>query len=334
MMLNKFRTLAVAVPLVACLLGRQCQSAEPATESRGTILSTIKVASAMAPLEMRPAVPVLRIDESGALSGITGYAGHRVGGGETLREIALQGGSAPSLISAYNRTQAAALPGQMLIIPQVQGTNSTLKSQPCVVERGPQTLPQVALTIDAGSDADPVPQILATLRERQIKLTFFLTGKFIETYPDLVRQMAADGHEFGNHSWSHPDLRKCSSDQIQRELLDTERLLNRTAGATTRPFFRPPYGEYDNHVLLAAEDAGFLPVYWTLDALDSVGRTKFASFLVERVTSRLPEEEMRGAIILMHCGNASTAEALPSILDRFSRMRLQVVPLSHLLRAE
>jgi hypothetical protein len=86
-------------------------------------------------------------------------------------------------------------------------------------------------------------------------------------------------------------------------------------------------------VLLAAEDVGFLPVYWTLDALDSVGQTKFASFLVQRVTARLPEEKMRGAIILMHCGNASTAEALPAILDRFSHMNLQVVPLSHLLSA-
>jgi len=132
-------------------------------------------------------------------------------------------------------------------------------------------------------------------------------GKFIETYPDLVRQMAADGHEFGNHSWSHPDMRKCSGEQIRRELLDTERLLNATAGATTRPFFRPPYGEYDDHVLSAAEEVGFLPVYWTLDSLDSVGKTKFRSFLVERVTNRLPEEKMRGAIVLMHCSNASTA---------------------------
>jgi len=334
-MLNKLACLnAAGLPLLAFFAGRLCPAAEPAPEIRRAIVSPMPVAALVAPAELRPAVPVLRIDEAGALSGITGYAGHRLSGSETLRDLALQGGSAPSLISAYNRLRTAARPGQMLMIPQVRGATSNLKSQPCVVERGPQTLPQVALTIDAGSDADPVPKILATLRERQIKLTFFLTGKFIETYPDLVRQMAADGHEFGNHSWSHPDMRKCSSEQIKRELIDTERLLNVTAGATTRPFFRPPYGEYDEHVLLAAEDVGFLPVYWTLDALDSVGKTKFASFLVERVTARLPEQEMRGAIILMHCGNASTAEALPPILDRFSRMNLQVVPLSHLLGAE
>ena len=322
------------LPLLIATGALLCRANEPAPEIRRAIVSTIFVSSKTDAMEIRRAAPVLRTDASGALTGITGYAGYRITGNETLQDIAAQGGSAPALISTYNRLHVPPVAGQMLVVPQVQGAPAMLQSQPCVVERGPQKLPRVALTIDGGSDADPVPQMLATLRERHLRLTFFLTGKFIENYPDLVRQMAADGHEFGNHSWSHPDMRKCSSDDIRRELLDTEHLLNVTAGATTRPFFRPPFGEYDDHVLLAAEDAGFLPVYWTLDALDSVGQTKFASFLVQRVTSRLSADEMRGAIILMHCGNASTAEALPPILDRFASMGLEVVPLSRLLNAQ
>lgn len=204
---------------------------------------------------------------------------------------------------------------------------------PEVIERGPGTRPYVALTLDAGSEAGPVPQMLQTLRERNIKITFFVTGDFVATYPDIVRQIAADGHEFGNHSLTHPDLRKVSDRQIRHELEATEQLLKLTTGKTTRPFFRPPYGEYDNRVLRLAQDHGYTTVCWSLDSLDSVGVSKTPRFLVERITSRLGVNEVRGAIVLMHCDSNATATALPVILDHFKSLKLEVVSLSRLLGA-
>lgn len=204
---------------------------------------------------------------------------------------------------------------------------------PEVIERGPVSQPFVALTLDAGSEAGPVPQMLQTLRERRIKITFFVTGDFIATYPDIVRQIAADGHEFGNHSLTHPDLRKVSDEQIRHELEATEQLLKLTTGKTTRPFFRPPYGEYDNRVLRLAQDHGYTTVCWSLDSLDSVGVSKSPRFLVERITSRLGVNEVRGAIVLMHCDSNATATALPVILDHFKSLKLEVVSLSRLLGA-
>ena len=203
-----------------------------------------------------------------------------------------------------------------------------------VIERGPVSQPFVALTLDAGSEAGPVPQMLQTLRERQIKITFFVTGDFIANYPDIVRQIAADGHEFGNHSLTHPDLRKVSDMQIRHELEATEQLLKLTTGKTTRPFFRPPYGEYDDRVLRLAQNEGFMTVCWSLDSLDSVGVSKSPRFLVDRITTRLGVNEVRGAIVLMHCDSNATATAMPVILDHFKSLKLDVVPLSRLLSAK
>ncbi|MEI6534594.1 MAG: polysaccharide deacetylase family protein [Verrucomicrobiaceae bacterium] len=203
-----------------------------------------------------------------------------------------------------------------------------------VIERAPVSQPFVALTLDAGSEAGPVPQMLQTLRERQIKITFFVTGDFIANYPDIVRQIAADGHEFGNHSLTHPDLRKVSDMQIRHELEATEQLLKLTTGKTTRPFFRPPYGEYDDRVLRLAQNEGFMTVCWSLDSLDSVGVSKSPRFLVDRITTRLGVNEVRGAIVLMHCDSNATATAMPVILDHFKSLKLDVVPLSRLLSAK
>ncbi len=103
------------------------------------------------------------------------------------------------------------------------------------------------------------------------------------------------------------------------------------AGASTRPFFRPPYGAYDERVLLTVAHAGYLPIYWTLDSLDSIGEPKTPAFLLERVTGTLPPEELAGAIILAHCGSDATAHALPAILDRFAAMGFEVRMLSEVL---
>ena len=110
--------------------------------------------------------------------------------------------------------------------------------------------------------------MLKTLREHNVKITFFLTGKWIKENPDLVRQIVADGHEIANHTFTHPDLTQPGRRPIRKELADTEALMQETAGATTRPLFRPPYGAYDERVLRMVAGQGYLPIYWTLDSLD------------------------------------------------------------------
>lgn len=263
---------------------------------------------------------------------IAGYTGHIVAEGETLELIAANGGSAPELIAAYNLLSAPPRPGRALIVPRLAGQTSALAEDSIMVTRGSADRPWVALTLDAGAGSAPAAQILDTLRDRGVRVTFFLTGKWIAENPELTRRMVAEGHELANHTYSHPDLTRLDDAAVRKELADTEAILQETApGASLRPFFRPPYGAYDDRVVRIVQAEGYLPVYWTLDSLDSVGEPKTPAFLLERITARLTPEQLRGAIILAHCGSQATADALPAILDRFAEMGFEVRRLSEVL---
>jgi peptidoglycan/xylan/chitin deacetylase (PgdA/CDA1 family) len=264
---------------------------------------------------------------------IAGYIGHVVAAGETLATIAKQAGSTPDLIARYNLLAGEPGPGRALIVPRLAGRAATLASEPLLVTRGRADKPWVALTLDAGASAAPTPRMLTALRERQIRITFFLTGQWIKENPDLARQIAADGHEIANHTFTHRDLTRFGDAALRKELADTEALLKETAGVSSRPLFRPPYGAYDEQVLRAVVGQGYLPIYWTLDSLDSVGEPKTPEFLLERITRKLTPEQLRGAIILAHCGSDATADALPKILDRFAEMGFEVKKVSEVLGA-
>jgi len=308
-------------------------AAAPTAAPPSVAPSALPPTDAALPTPIRSPSPAPKPSPSPAPSAVAPaeYAGHVVEQGETLATIAAHGGSTPELIARYNLLEGAPQPGRMLIVPRVAGAASTLESTPLLVQRGRADKPWVALTLDAGADAAPVMAMLKTLREHNLKITFFLTGKWIKENPDLARQIAADGHEIANHTFTHPDMRNLSDAAIGKELADTEALLAETTGASSRPFFRPPFGAYDERVLRLVVGAGYLPIYWTLDSLDSVGEPKTPDFLFERVTAKLAPEKLRGAIILAHCGSQSTADALPRILDRFAEMGFEVKKVSEVL---
>jgi peptidoglycan/xylan/chitin deacetylase (PgdA/CDA1 family) len=338
---DTFRVPAAQVAVPTTDDRRPTTDARPPATSTPAIATTTEIAPTEPPTTVAPVatstliVPTATVAPTAtpapAAPQIAGYIGHIVAEGQTLGSIAEQGGSTPELIARYNRLAGAPPPGRALIIPQLEGHKAVLASEPLLVKRGRADRPWVALTLDAGAGAEPVPRILAALRERNLKITFFLTGKWIAENPDLARQIAADGHEIANHTDTHPDLTKVSDAVMHKELADTEQLMQETAGTTTHPLFRPPYGAYDERVLRNAVAQGYLPIYWTIDSLDSVGEPKTAEFLLERVTRALTPEQLRGAIILAHCGSAPTAEALPQILDRFAEMGFEVKTVSEVL---
>lgn len=198
------------------------------------------------------------------------------------------------------------------------------------VKRGYPGKMRVAITFDAGDKGDTMPVVLNALRNRGIHITMFFTGKFAEQYSDGVRQAAADGHEIANHTYSHKDSLTISDDVLVEELAHTEGILYGLTGMTSKPYWRPPYGSRDNHVLNVAVKQGYRSIYWTLDSLDSVGQPKTPDFLYNRVTNT-PDFNLDGTIILMHFGSAASAEALPRILDRLAEMGYSVVTVSELL---
>lgn len=288
-----------------------------------------RTSSAVVPL---PVAPVLtQVQTSWRTPQIIGYSGYTLTTDEDLAAVAQQGGSDPTLLLSYNLLAERPTVDFPLIVPHLAGYTQTLTSEPLLVLRGRTDRPYVALTLDAGAGSAPVPGILETLRERNTRITFFLTGAWIEQNPELARQVAADGHELANHSLSHADFRDLSDEEIIAELDITERRAITTTGMSTRPYFRPPYGAYDERVLDTVIGQGYLPIYWTLDSLDSVGEPKSPEFLFERITATLSQEDLHGAIILAHCGSQATADALPAILDRFAEMGLEVRPVSEVL---
>jgi peptidoglycan/xylan/chitin deacetylase (PgdA/CDA1 family) len=258
------------------------------------------------------------------------FIAYRVQEGDTLEGVAQASGSLPELIRDYNRLNSDIYPQRPLIIPQIDPTTSVLQSQPIIVQRGANR-PAIALTLDAGADSAPTGAMLDILAERNIKITFFLTGDWIERNPDLTKRIVADGHEVGNHSTSHPDFRGLDENGMLLELQTMSERLYAVTGMRPAPYFRPPYGAYDERVLRVVIATGYLPIFWTLDSLDSVGDPKSADFLVDRLTNTLAPDKRNGAILLAHCGNATTAEALPRILDALAAQGLIVTTLSQAL---
>src|SRR5262249_54063529 len=150
---------------------------------------------------------------------------------------------------------------------------------------------------DAGGTGETTAAILNTLRERHINVTMFVTGKFAEQFPDSVKQMVADGNEIGNHTYSHFDSLLLNDDQLREELAHTDQIIQGLTGISTKPYWRPPYGSRNNHVLNVAVSQGYRSIYWTLDSLDSVGQPKTPDFIFNRVTNT-PGVNLDGAVIL------------------------------------
>lgn len=270
---------------------------------------------------------------------LIGYTAHRAGEGETLEDIARRYGSLPEGLLELNRLRPGnpLAPGQALVVPLYAGLEPETPFEVHGVEvtRG---LPggRVALTFDAGAASEPAASILDTLHERGITVTFFLTGRWAEENPDLVRRIAAEGHEIGNHTYSHPRLPELEDEAIHEEIVRTEAIVQGLTGHTTRPYLRPPYGARDSRVLDRLGAEGYLCIYWTLDSLDSVDPPKTVEFLVDRVTHPKDAQgrpiPLDGAIVLLHVGSRATAQALPAILDGLEAQGLRVVPLSVILQ--
>ncbi|MBE6443009.1 MAG: polysaccharide deacetylase family protein [Desulfovibrio desulfuricans] len=167
-----------------------------------------------------------------------------------------------------------------------------------------------ALTFDDGPSVN-TPQLLDTLAGYGIPATFFLLGKNAERYPDIVRRILAEGHEVGNHSYSHPNLRAISPARKEDELRRTDAILRRLGAAPV--FIRPPYGSYDAYVERVAESLGASLALWSLDSRDWQRLpVNYAALRSTRGTVYAPGT-LRG-VFLFHDTHKRTVEDLPRVI--------------------
>lgn len=194
------------------------------------------------------------------------------------------------------------------------------------VARGNPKYPRVALTFDADGDSQPAAAILDVLRRQGVRATFFLTGRWAERNPDLVRRIHREGHELANHSYSHPHFPALSADDILEEVARTDRILRRLTGQAPRPYVRFPYGDRDVSSLRLLIREGYLAVYWSLDSHDWMEAVTGAEIL-ERVIGKVQP----GDILLFHATVAKTAKVLPQLLTELPKKGLTCGPVSSVL---
>ena len=194
----------------------------------------------------------------------------------------------------------------------------TTNDQPAIAYRGNTSRRMVALTFDAGSDAGSTGEILDVLRRENVRATFSVTGLWAEENRDLLLAITAAGHQIINHSYDHASFTGASTgaaaltaEQRALELSRTEVTVYHLSQRSTRPYFRPPYGDVDASVERDAAAAGYgTIVLWTVDTLGWDQASEDA--IVERVLAKAEP----GAIYVMHAGSESQdAAALPRIID-------------------
>jgi peptidoglycan/xylan/chitin deacetylase (PgdA/CDA1 family) len=169
--------------------------------------------------------------------------------------------------------------------------------------------PYIAMTFDDGPSAENTPRLLEMLKQRNIKATFFLIGQNVAANPDLVRRILADGHEIGNHSWTHPQLSKLSDDRVTMEITKTQDAIKDASGFTPS-LLRPPYGAITPRQREWVEDRfGLNVILWSVDPFD--WKRPGASVITQRILSQVRP----GAIILSHDIHKQTVDAMPATLD-------------------
>lgn len=212
----------------------------------------------------------------------------------------------------------------------------------------------IALTFDAGSAANGADSIIQILDENNLKLTFFITGTFIKKFPQIVQDLLNRGHELGNHSYTHPHLTSFPVNQIHNNLRHTNRSfiynqLNKTDslfydkfGQHLKPYWRAPFGEYNDEILMWAAELGYKHIGWSnfCDTRDWVAdKDSELYWTAEEIYQHLLSLEstgrLRGAVILMHLSTDRKIDKpftiLPKLINTLQDRGYKIVPVSTLL---
>jgi len=188
---------------------------------------------------------------------------------------------------------------------------------------------KIALTFDDGPHPTYTAEILDILEEYGIKATFFVIGSNCEAHPEVLRRAIRDGHEIGNHTYSHPHLTKIKEEKLTREVEKTESVLFELGAYRTR-LFRPPEGVYSETVSKTVAAFGYIPILWTVDTED--WRLPPAKTIAETVLSHTEP----GVIILCHdyvSGKSKTPDALRIFIPELLRRGYVFVTVSELLES-
>jgi len=195
----------------------------------------------------------------------------------------------------------------------------------------------VALTFDDGPSPLWTPKVLDELRKANIKATFFMLGEHVAKYPEITRRVVQEGHEIGNHTYDHHVLPYYKLEELEKEIKDTERIIQKTTGKTTR-YFRPPKAWLTAQEKKKIEDLGYKVILWSLNSKDWV------TFDDKYIVKYLAKHVHPGDIILFHdSGGVFSAEGgdrhetvrtISQLVDKLHQMGYKLATISELLEGK
>ena len=185
---------------------------------------------------------------------------------------------------------------------------------------------KVALSFDAAWGNEDTGVILDILDKHDVKVTFFMTGGWVEKYPEDVKAIYEAGHDLANHSENHKQMSKLGFDQCVDEVMKVHTKVLELTGENMC-LFRPPYGDYNDNLIKALESCGYYTIQWSVDSLD--WKDYGAANIVKTVLNH--KNLQNGAIILMHNGAKYTKDALEEVIVGLKEMGYEIVPISELI---
>jgi len=203
-----------------------------------------------------------------------------------------------------------------------------------LIRHGPEHFKYVAITFDDGPDPLYTPEILDILKDKGVPATFFLVGKNAESYPDIAKRIAREGHSIGNHTYSHRSLIPLSAKGQEEEIKKCEAAIEKVTGV--RPvLFRPPRGVYTAFARKLLKNERYTIVLWDVSAMD------WAELPPDKIVERVVKSVKPGSIILFHDsgdlvtykgGNrTSTVEALPRVIDELKKQGYEFVTVDQMI---
>lgn len=188
---------------------------------------------------------------------------------------------------------------------------------------------KVALSFDAAWGNDDTRNLLEILKKHNVRVTFFMTGEWVNKYPEDVKAILADGHDLGNHSENHKQMSQLTAEQCRTEIQKVHDRVKELTGAEMT-LFRPPYGDYNNTLVEVTNELGYHCVQWDVDSLDwkDYGTDSIINTVVNH------KHLGNGSIILMHNGAKYTPEALEAVILGLREKGYELVPISELIYKE
>lgn len=215
----------------------------------------------------------------------------------------------------------------LIIIFSSEEISSLVHNKDIFFKNGSRNEKMIALTFDDGPHPKETHEVLDVLDKYNVKGTFFVVGKHANWYSEPLKRAAKEGHEIGNHTFSHPDISCLSSDDIKREIKECEDTLIRLTGKKPT-LFRPPYGSYSKDKLAEiAKESGYKIILWTtIDAKDWKNPPS------SQISDTIINKAQNGDIILLHdYGTENTVKALDTIISEMIKKGYKFVTVSELI---